>query len=158
MNWRIFLLVFLLPVLAFGQDPPVQTIPPGDDKIEVLPKGKEAPYSGQLFDNPTALRWANWLQQYKMRLKADVEREQKVCKARVGYHESLVRIERDRNKEVEKDLRSRLLRAEKARLAAEHEARNPAWYKTRTFGIVVGVVGASAIFGVSVYAVDQLRK
>lgn len=157
MNWKVFLLVFLMPAIVLAQTP-IQTVPPGEDKITVLPKGEKAPYSGQLFDDPTALRWANWLQQYKIRLKADVEREQKMCVARMGYYKKLNKIEKERNQKIEADLRLRLKRAEEARMKAEHEARNPPWYESRTFGIIVGVIGTSAVFGLSIWAVDSLRR
>jgi len=157
MNWQVFVLVLLFPAFCFAQSPAIQTVPPGEDKITVLPKGEKAPYSGQLFDNPTALRWAHWLQQYKFRLDFDVEREQQMCSARVDYYKDLNKIEKERNKKVELDLRVRLKRSEEARLKAEEEYRNPPWYNTRTFGVIIGVVSTSVVFGLSVYAVDQLK-
>ena len=158
MNWRVFLIIFLLPALALAQSAPIKANPPGEDKIEPIKKGDPAPFSGQLFEPATALRWGNWLQQYQLRLRLDVETEQAICKAQTDYLKDVRAIEKSRNAAVEKDLLTRLKRAEEARLLAEEEARNPAWYNTRTFGVIVGVVSTAAIFSISIYAVDQFRK
>ena len=140
MNWRVFLIIFLLPSIVLAQTPPIEANPPGEDKIEPINKGDPAPYSGQLFDPMTALRWGNWLQQYKLRLRLDVEKEQEICAAKTKFHLQLLNIEETRAKAVEKDLRLRLKTSEAARLTAEDEARNPPWYRTVWFGAGVGVV------------------
>jgi len=150
MNWRVFLLVFLLPSIVCAQALP--PIPPGEDRIVPLPKGEKAPYSGQLFDQDTALRWANWLQQYKLRLKEEQKMCSKLSSIELRYQSKLLNIEKRRANAIESDLRARLKRSEEARLQAEHEARNPPWYTTRTFGIIVGVVGTAAIFSASIWA------
>jgi hypothetical protein len=157
MNWKAFLLVFLFPALLCAQTP-IQIWPPGEDKITPLKLGEKAPHDGQLFDSATALRWGYAVQQYQLRLKADVELEQKVCAARLTYSGKLLSIEKDRSQLIEKDLRQRLKKSEQARLDAEERARNQAWYSTRTFGIIVGVVSTSAIFALSIWAVDSLKK
>lgn len=136
---------------------PVETIPPGDDKITVMQKGHPAPYDGQLFDIDTAIRWAFWLQQYKYRLRADALKYQQLCEVETGFRDQKLVIEKERNKTIDTDLRDRLLRSEKARLAAEEEARNPPWYSTWTFGLVTGVVATAVIFGVATAAVGEVR-
>ena len=146
MSWKAFLIAFLMPAIVLAQTP-IRTLPTGEDKIVVLPKGKEAPYDGQLFDNATALRWANWLQQYKLRLSEDVKMEIELCKVRMDYKDKVLEIEKDRGKTIELDLRTRLRRSEETRLLAEEAYRNPPWYNGRTFGVVVGVVATSVIFG-----------
>lgn len=158
MSWRAFLLVLLLPSLVWAQSPPIVAVPPGDDKIVPLEEGDKAPYTGQLFDPTTALRWANWLQQYKYRLKWDVEKEQSICAVEKKYRDDLLSAEEKRAATVEKDLRARLLRSEKARLKAEEEARNPDWYNTRTFGVAVGVVATVGIVALSVWALSAVTK
>lgn len=156
MNIRVAALVLLSSVTCFAEEP-ITDIPPGDDKIVSVAKEEKAPFSGQLFSSDTALRWANWLQQYKLRLRVDVQKEIEVCKATTDYKDKVVQIEKARAAKVEEDLVDRLQRAETARLTAEEEARNPAWYKTREFGLVLGVLGTGAVFGLSVWAFDTTR-
>jgi hypothetical protein len=165
MRWLLLLLV-LLPSVALAQEPispdppsspPVEAIPPGDDVIVPLPKGHVAPFGGQLYDPLTALRWANWLQQYKYRLKWDVEKEQKVCTVEKKYRDDLLKAEETRALKVEADLVERLGRSEQARLNAEEEARNPPWYSTTAFGVVIGAVATAAVFGIAVAAIDATR-
>lgn len=155
MNIRVAILVFLSSATCLAQE--VTDLPPGDDKIVPLAKEEKAPFSGQLFSPDTALRWGNWLQQYKLRLRVDVQREVEVCKASTSFKDKLLEIEQVRAAKVEKDLLERLQRAETARLAAEEESRSPAWYKTREFGLVLGVVGTAGVLGLSVWAFDTTR-
>lgn len=165
MRWLLLLALLLVSTSVFPQDihrvddispdvPPIEAIPPGPDKITPLRKGQLAPHDGQLFDVSTAIRWGNWLQQYKYRLVWDVEKEQQLCRAETTYRDRALEIEEERAAEVEDDMTARLLRSEKARLAAEEEARNPPWYSTWTFGTVTGVVVTAVIFGVAVAAID----
>ena len=165
MSWRAFLVVFLLPAVVLAQQPsatvpspdrhpPVEAIPPGDDKIVPLDKGEEAPFGGQLFDPATAIRWGNWLQQYKYRLVWDVELEQQVCGEEKTYRDNLLTIEKERAEKTETALQEALMRSEKARAQAEEDARNPPWYSTMEFGVVVGAVATAAVFALAVWAVD----
>lgn len=136
---------------------PIETIPPGEDKIVPLRKGEAAPFEGQLFDNNTSLRWAFWLQQYKHRLGADVRLEREACRAETKYRGAILVVEQKKAADIEKDLMARLQRSEKARLVAEEEARSPAWYKTTWFGVVLGVAGTSAAVALSVWAVNAAK-
>src|SRR5690606_16021630 len=96
MKFKALLVVTLLASNAAAQASPVESIPPGDDHIEPIRKGQPAPYDGQLFDPSTALRWANWLQQYKYRLKLDVEYEQNICKVELEHKSDLLKAEETR--------------------------------------------------------------
>lgn len=154
MNWKVFVVCVLFPSVVLAQTPPIQDIPPGEDRIVVIREGSRAPFTGQLFDQATALRWGNWLVQYKQRLEWDVTHEQKVCKIETSHVSALLKIEKDRAAYVEADLAMRLKRAEEARLSAEEEARNPSWYNTRTFGIALGVVGTVGIMALSIWALE----
>ena len=145
------------PESTYEKPAPVETIPLGKDKITSVRKGALVPYDGQLFDIDTAIRWGFWLQQYKYRLEADTKKYQQLCRVEMNFRDKKLTIERERNKTVEKDLRNRLLRSEKARLAAEEEARNPPWYSTPTFGVVLGAVATAAVFGIAVAAIDATR-
>jgi hypothetical protein len=136
---------------------PIVTIPTGDDHISTLKKGQPAPFDGQLFDTDTAIRWGFWLQQYKYRLGADAKKYQQLCRVEMDFRDKKLAIEQERSEKVEKDLRDRLLRSEKARVAAEEEANDPPWYNTRVFGVIIGVVATAAVFGVAVAAVSATR-
>jgi hypothetical protein len=158
MNWKVFLIVFMIPSIVMAQTaPPIQVWPPGEDNIAPLRLGEKAPYDGQLFTPETALRWGNMLQQYQLRLKLDVQLEIDRCKAETAYRDKLLKIEKTRARSVEKDLQSRLLRVEKINAELEEEFRNPPWYNTRTFGVIVGVLATSAIVGMSVLAVNWAK-
>ena len=122
-----------------------------------LPKGHVAHFGGQLYSPLTALRWANWLQQYKYRLKWDVDKERSVCLVEKKYRDDLLKAEETRALKVETDLVERLGRSEQARLNAEEEARNPPWYSTTAFGVVIGAVATAAVFGIAVAAIDATR-
>jgi hypothetical protein len=145
----------LVVALAFSgtakaSDPiPLEDIPPGDDVIVPLVKGKPAPFTGQLFEPGTAMRWGNWLQQYKLRLRIDVEREKSLCTAETQYLEDLRAIEAERNERIEKDLKERLLRVEKRNAELAIEMSNPSFWKSLEFGLILGVAvtagGAIAI-------------
>lgn len=157
MRFLVLLLILLLPGLASAQDAkpkPVETIPPGEDKITPIRKGQLAPYDGQLFDIDTAIRWGFWLQQYKYRLEADALYYQQVCRVETDFQGRKFRIEEERNRKIEEDLNKRLLRSEEARLVAEEEVRNPAWYRTPEFGGVVGVVMTVGVVALAIWAVD----
>lgn len=163
MSWRAFVLVFLFPAFCLAQvptiqTPPVEAIPPGEDKIVHLAVGEKAPFSGHLYDPATALRWANWLGQYKLRLHSDFAAQRQICEIDHDYQTQRLELELDARNKVETDLRSRVLKVEQENLKLDEELRNTPWYDTRTFGVVLGVVSTSLVFGLSVYAVDQFRR
>lgn len=161
MSWRAFIIVLLLPAVALAQvpspereTPPIQAIPAGEDKIVSLKKGEPAPFDGQLYSPSTALRWAHWLMQYKYRLVWDVELERKVCTEEKTYRDNLLVIEKDRTSKVETSLRTALRESETERLEAEEAARNPPWYSTMEFGMVMGAVVTAGVVALAVWAVD----
>jgi len=150
MKYRVWLGVVLMSRMAVAE-PLVQSIPSGDDKIVVVREGDKAPFTGQLFDGATALRWANWLQQYQTLLPATIERDQKVCSAKVEYGGKALVIEKERAAVVEQDLRKRLLSSEKERVQAIYELQNPSWYRTVWFGVAIGATSVLA----TVYVVGR---
>lgn len=159
MRWLLLLIVLLLAPVANAQpspdaSPPIEAIPPGEDIIVPLLKGYPAPFGGQLYDPLTALRWANWLQQYKYRLIWDVEKEQSICTVEKTYRDELLKAEETRAQKVELDLVGRLERSEQARLVAEEAARNPPWYSTTEFGMVIGMVVTAGVVALAVWAID----
>ena len=153
MRWFFFLLALvMIPSVAVAQ--PIESIPPGEDVIVPIKKGLPSPIAGQVFSAETALRWANWIQQYRARLALDVQKEKDVCKVETTHRDSLLVIERTRSSSVEKDLQARLLRAEEARLKAEEALRSPPFYKTTEFGMIMGAVLMTGVFALSVWAVE----
>jgi hypothetical protein len=149
MKTRALLTIVLMSRIA-AADPLVQAIPLGDDKIVVVREGDKAPFTGQLFDGATALRWANWLQQYQTLLPATIEREQKICSAKVEYGDKVLKAEKERAAGVEQDLRKRLVSSEKELAQARYDEQNPSWYRTVWFGAGVGIATTLAVTYVAV--------
>ena len=163
MNWRALAVVAsLLPSTALAEKPPlpepqVVTYPPGDDKIVVVKKGDPAPYTGQLFEDNTALRWATWLQQYRMRYGLDMKAEQDSCKVRLEHADDLAAIEKERTAAIEADLRQRLKDTDAQRLKLEDEIRNPSFFKQPGLWYGVGVVSTLAAVAITAYAVHETK-
>ena len=145
------LLFVLIPGKALA-DEAVKDIPAGEDKIVGVKEGEKAPFTGQLFDPPTALRWANWLQQYKLRLAIEREMQQKVCSAEIELANRRVTIEQEKNKSVTEDLKKTVGVRDARIVDLEKAADNPPFFKTFWFGAVVGVVATGTLFGLGVYA------
>jgi hypothetical protein len=124
---------------AYAQAVPIEVIPPGDDRIEVLPKGQPAPFDGQLFDNDTALRWANWLRQYKVRLRVDVAEQRDVCAVRTTALQQQINVEQVKYSQAVTAYEQRLLQL-------QIEQANPPWYKSPIFYVATGVVTSALIF------------
>lgn len=135
--------------------PPLQVIPPGEDKIAPLGKGEAAPFGGQLFETNTALRWGLWLQQWEYRYRLDIAQERNLCGARAEYQSTVLKAEKTRAKTVEKDLETRLLRAEQARVTAEHELLSPSFFQSNGFYFAFGVVTAGALVGLGAWALHN---
>lgn len=143
----VLILALLVPAHALAEDQadpvPIATIPPGDDNIVLLEKGQVAPYSGHLFDTTTALRWSNWLEQYKFRLKLDVKAEQNKCKIDLNYHADLANIEKTRTETIEVDLRKRLQTSETRNIKLSNELMNRSFFSTMEFGLILGIIVTS---------------
>ena len=71
--------------------------------------------------------------------------------AREGVYRS---IEAERNSKSEKDLRDRLMAAEKARLEAEEKLRNPSFWKEPSLWYATGVLTTVLL----VFVVEEHRK
>jgi hypothetical protein len=135
----------------------VKSIPPGDDKITPVKEGEAAPFDGQLFSPETALRWANWLEQYRLRLDEDLRLQTELCAIEINYRDQRRELEEEANAKIEEDLRARLLAAEQENVELQEELHRTPWHKTRTFGIVLGVVGTSLVAGATGWVVIQAR-
>lgn len=134
----VVVLFMLLPRWAWA-DPPVTTpvaltpIPAGPDVIVAVVKGQPAPHDGQLFDQSTSVRWANYLQQCHTRLRLDVAYQYRLDQAEVALTRAELNLERQHNLAVTEDLRKQLS-------DTQQEAASPSFYRTVWFGVVVGVV------------------
>jgi hypothetical protein len=148
MSKLVLVLALMWPVHVLAETPvssaPITTIPPGEDKIVTIEKGSPAPFSGHLFDTDTALRWANWLEQYKYRLDIDVGAEQAKCQIDLKYKEDLRVIELLRTDTIETDLRKRLLTSEGRNVKLSDAISNRSFFSSMEFGLLLGIVVTSA--------------
>lgn len=152
---------FLIPSIVAAQEPPspsVVTYPPGDDKIVVVHKGDPTPFTGQLFDDNTAVRWAVWLQQYKGRYAIDLKAVEDSCTVNLAHEQALAGIAADRDATVYKDAVARLKVAEQARLDAEEKLRNPSFFDRPSvwFGIGIGATVLTVV--ATAYLVNATSK
>ncbi len=135
----------------------LQDIPPGSDKIVPVKKGDTAPFEGQLFDNATALRWGNWLMQYKFRLDADVQLQKKLGEADADLWHKKYELMDEKYKVVATDYQGQVAHWQTEANKYKAEAESPPWYKTPTFGFVMGVVFTSVAMGAGAYAIHSLK-
>lgn len=133
---------------ALGQD--FQANPPGDDKIEPVSRGEVAPFSGQLFDTSTALRWGNYLEQCKTRLKIDVEWQRQLGQVEAVRWQTRYELVQKHNVIIEE-----YYQRENAHLRQELEF--PPFYRTPWFGVTVGVVGTVLAVGATAWLVSAVR-
>jgi hypothetical protein len=126
----------------------VTAVPTGNDTIIPVKKGEPSPIDGQLFDNPTSLRWANWLVQYKNLVTTNKELDQKVCSADTTLADTKYALLQKQYDTVTQDLQTKLT-------AAQTELASPPWYRTVGFGVALGVVGSLALVGITAYAVQK---
>lgn len=151
--------LLLFPALARGQErdfvaPPVATFPPGEDRIVALKKGDAAPYTGQLFDTDTAIRWGLWLQQYQQRLKLDVETQRQLGAVQIEFLNKQLEIEKKRSQKIEESWREE---NEELRAAAPAVAESP-WYDSFVFGATIGVVFTAAAVGLAAYGMSAVNQ
>lgn len=123
---------------------PLTPVPAGEDVIVSVKKGEPAPFTGQLFDLPTALRWGNYLEQARTRLRLDNELYARVTIAQKTYYEGVLGAERDKFKVVTTDLSRRLA-------AAEWDRDHPPWWKSGWFTFTLGVVVTGGAIGLGAY-------
>lgn len=148
--WLV-LLSFCLPAISYAQTITLQPIPPGDDQILFLQMGQPAPYDGQLFDNPTAMRWGNWLRQWKLRYEIDMKEQAQLCTNDKNLAQYKLELEQQKYNQV-----VATYAAEVTRLNTQLSQPTP-WYKTQTFGIGIGVASTLVLTGVVVYGVSQVK-
>jgi hypothetical protein len=164
MSWRVFLFVLLFPAFVYAQAlPPVpqyklEPIPPGEDNIVPLPKDAKAPFSGQLYSPDTALRWANFLEQYKLQLQLCHSTYGELRQYEKGYWTTVLSIEEKSHREIRIDLQTRLASVEKKNSELEGELRKgPPWYNSLGFGIALGAAGTLVFVGVTAWALGAVK-
>lgn len=89
MRASLLVLALLLPsAAAQAQDAPEGDVdvPAGEDRIVVAREGTAAPFTGQLFDQATALRWGNRIVRYRMRIHL---LEEELVAVRAEYEASI---------------------------------------------------------------------
>lgn len=164
--WVTVVAVVLLPAVAVGQslppmpylqlDPPEllarqpALVPPGDDRIELVRQGEQVPFTGQLFDSHTALRWANRLVQLGELRAVDYTALTDWCQVQVDHQVDLRNADRALAHAVSTDLKARLLQLEQrnADLANPPFWENP-WFAFAMGVVVTGVVGGLGVWGIS---------
>lgn len=137
------------------EEPTVKDVPPGEDRITVVTAGEPAPYTGQLFDGPTALRWANWLQQYKQQISTSLNLQRRICDAERRFDEQKLQAAEEKHNTVVADYKDQVLKRDVKIMSLEHELSNPPFFKSVWFGAIIGVVVTGAAFGVGVYVASQ---
>lgn len=148
----------LIPPLSLEYTPaPLVPTPDGPDTIVALKLNQPAPFAGQLLETATAIRWVNYLEQAKLRLREDVLLERRTCNANMEYYSRRVALEQGARKEVESDLRDRLLRSEQKNAELQKTLLDPGIFKSTTFWFVSGVVTSGVLIGLSALALNQAR-
>ncbi len=123
-------------------------VPPGENVIVVLQEGARAPFTGQLFDQATALRWGNRTVRYRMRIHL-LEEELQVChtEREASTERQLQIVEASYTREIEglrTDLRDQAARYE-AELA---RFRDPPFYETWGFAFGMGALATAVVVAV----------
>lgn len=150
---------FCMPVWADDPHAAVilQDIPSGPDKIIPLRKGDPTPFDGQLYDNQTALRWGNWLLQYKFRLEADVNLQRKLGEADTELWKKKYELMEDKYKVTTTDYQAQVAHWQTETARYKVESENPPWYRTPLMGFALGVVFTGATIGLGAYAIHALK-
>lgn len=146
-----FLLLVSFSRAAVADPVPLTPIPVGDDKIATMKLGAPAPFEGQLFDTPTALRWANYLYQCKFRLNADVVYQKKLDDADKNALQSELTLERNQYQLVTVDLQQRLQEV-------QGQVDHPPFYKDVWFGVAIGVVGSIGLMVAGAAMLGVVKK
>jgi len=120
-----------------------QEIPPGKDKIETVLSGAPAPFSGQLFDPSTALRWANYLQQCKAKLVTDVEAERKISEIKVGFWMNQQVKDREYFVRQSQEQYQQILKLQQPTVTP--------WYASQWTAFVAGMILTGTLVGMGAY-------
>lgn len=134
-----------------GSASAVKDIPAGADKIVAVKEGDKVPFTGQLFEPGTALRWSNWLLQYKLRLDTSSELQASMAKADAELADRRVAIEVEKQTVVVTDYKAQVA----VRDAQILKLSDPPFYKSVWFGFVIGTVVTGVVAGFGAYAATR---
>ena len=129
-------------------------VPAGSDVIVVAREGVAAPFTGQLFDQATALRWGNRIVRYRMRIHL---LEEELTATRTAYDTSMTERLRLQAESFGREIDG--LRTDLRDQAARYEGelaryRNQPFWESWGFAfgmgalvvaVIVGVVGAAIL-------------
>ena len=164
---KAFIAAMLIPAVSLAEEPvpryampplpklEIKAIPAGADDIVTIKKGEEAPFSGQLYSPDTAIRWLNYMDQYRSKTQLLLDTYKRVCEVELNYRDSVLVAHKAAAADIKKDLEARLLRVEEQNAILQAElAKGPKWYNSRGFGITLGVVGTLGITALSIWAIS----
>jgi hypothetical protein len=132
--WCVLAGTMLIASTAHGQEPP------GEDVIVTLKKNQPAPFDGQLFDNPTALRWGIWMQQMQSRHQVELDAKTKHCDTELAFKDIEIQLNAEMSQKVMADLTKRLEKSEQERLQLRYELDHPPWYQSNLFYFAIGAI------------------
>lgn len=128
----------------------------GEDRIVPISAGDRAPFSGQLFDTDTAIRFGLRLQTCQLKLDEQVEHAGRLLVLEREHWEQRLRIETDasRAREVlfQDALDTERGRADSLLQQLVEEGDIP-WYQTFGFGFAAGVATSAVLVGLMVWLV-----
>lgn len=151
------LLLSIVPSLSYGQDPPIQNIPDGEDKIVSVREGEKAPFSGQLYESATALRWGNWLVQYKLRLDGWNMYQNKLSDLDATYWDKRLIIVDEARKKEESLYLGKINEQQTSIVSLTKQLQDPPFYKTVWFGFVSGVLVTGVAVGLGTAVVVSVK-
>ena len=111
----------------------------GEEGVEIdsavaVSAGEEAPFNGILFPTELAIQMGFRIETLQTRLRLDVEREQRLCRASLDFeHQRLELEEERRNFQVE-------LLTQRVQAQAEEIARPTPWYRRWGFAYGMGIL------------------
>jgi uncharacterized protein YdiU (UPF0061 family) len=135
-RYAVTLAALLVTRTAFAEPPKVRSIPEGPDVIQAVKKGEPAPYAGQLFDPPTALRFVNWIEQYRALVRIEEETQRALREAEVNLWRQKFDASEARYKVV--------VEADQKALAELRAKTDRPFYDSPWFGFALGVGVAAA--------------
>jgi len=136
-------LSFITAILVLSLTFNVLAFEAGEAKVQALEKGQRAPFSGMLFPTEMAVKLGLKVERLEKHLTLDVDREKRFCQAQLEFGERLLQLETNR-----RDNEIEILRTQ---IADQQEMLDDPipWYKTWTFGLVVGVVSSVLLVAAS---------